>query len=104
MAAKRKKSRPARSTIVPEFPPFTSRTCGYRIVRGVRLDEREAHPDEIVPLNHCAFATYAVASSGGVPLAQPTVAFYGPGQRIRASFGGGSAMYSLVGGIVFKNC
>jgi len=57
-----------------------------------------AQPGQILGTDECAFTTYALSENVG--LAQPTVAFWGPGQTIASNFG---SRYQFVGGVVFKN-
>ena len=70
--------------------------CGYRIFKG-------ATAGYTLAADECAFCTYVLEATA-VGLPQPTVAFYGPGQNIVRSFGGGSVTYVFLAGVVFKNC
>jgi hypothetical protein len=72
--------------------------CGYII-------ERATKADEVLGPEECAFATYELVQSVALGLPQPTVAFFGPGQKIAPHFGAAStSRYSFVAGVVFKNC
>lgn len=80
-----------------EIPLPKQGSCGYVIERGARAGE-------VMAANECAFVTYALTENAAIGLSQPTVAFWGPGQKIAASFGHATAQYNFVGGIVFRNC
>jgi glycosyl hydrolase family 18 (putative chitinase) len=60
--------------------------------------ERAAEPGLTLQADECAFTTYELAEDIG--MAQPTVAFWGPGQTITPSF---RNRYIFIGGVVFKN-
>jgi hypothetical protein len=86
--------------ITPKQVPIPTPTkggCGYVIERG-------AQAGEVMAANECAFVTYALVENAAIGLPQPTVAFWGPGQKIVAAFGQATARYTFVGGIVFRNC
>jgi hypothetical protein len=77
--------------------PDAAAPFGHRV-------ERAAVANEILQDGEFAIATYALASSDGLLLLPTTLAYWGPGQEISQSVGKGAATYSLVGGVVFRNC
>ena len=75
----------------------TGGNCGYKI-------DRVAKAGSMVQASECAFTTYALEPGVAVALSQPTVAFYGPGDRVLPQFGAGPGTYYFVAGVIFKNC
>jgi hypothetical protein len=65
--------------------------------------ERAAVANEVLERGEFAFATYALASTTSILLPATTIACWGPGQQIPQSLGQGTATYTLVGGVVFRN-
>jgi hypothetical protein len=69
---------------------------------GCRI-ERAATANETLSEGEFAFTTYTLVSSDGMLLLPTTIACWGPGQMVSASLGSGAAIYSFVGGVVFRN-
>ena len=72
-------------------------SCGYKI-------DRAAKAGSLVGTGECAFTTYALEQGVAIALSEPTVAFYGPGDKIVPKFGAGPATFYFVAGVIFKNC
>lgn len=81
---------------VVQLPPKVG-SCGYKI-------ERAAKAGMVLGAGECAFTTYALEQGAAIALSEPTVAFYGPGDKIVPQYGAATVTYYFVAGVIFKNC
>ena len=95
-----------RKTTIPAKPvtkdpaapaPSNGGCCGYKI-------EKAAKAGMTLAGDECAFTTYALRQGPAIGLSEPTVAFYGPGDKIASKYGAATTTYFFVAGVVFKNC
>jgi hypothetical protein len=96
MATKKAAARPAVKIPALSINPKGG-GCGYKIATAAKAGM-------ILGMDECAFTTYALEPGPAIALPEPTVAFYGPGDRIVPKYGAATVTYYFVAGVIFKNC